>query len=306
MRILSLLPSATEIVCELGLSDSLVGISHDCDWPPEIKNRPVLSEAVVHSELSSDEIDQIVREALHNGMSVYHLDPEQFKVLQPDLILTQELCEVCAPSFDDVRMAAKILDSPPQIVSLEPHRVSEILENISLVGQLTKRTKQAKKVIAGLQTRIDQILSRADEFEEWPRVLCLEWLSPLFIAGHWVPEMVEWAGGVTMGEPGEPSLEISWNDVENFDPEIIILMPCGFTPERTARELDLLTNHESWGDLRAIKNDQVFITHGSYYFNRPGPRVVTGLEILATIIHPEIFAGLEIPEGALYRWEDAW
>jgi iron complex transport system substrate-binding protein len=306
MRIVSLLPSATEIVCELGLITELVGISHDCDWPPEIRNRPVLSDALIHSELSSDEIDRTVREALHNGMSVYHLDPEQLKALQPDLILTQELCEVCAPSFDDVRMAAKLIDSPPQIISLEPHRVSEILENISLIGQLTNKTQQAKKLIISLQTRIDRILSRADEFEEWPRVLCLEWLSPLFIAGHWVPEMVEWAGGVTMGETGEPSLEIAWNDVENFEPEIIILMPCGFTPERTTRELDLLSGHDSWSDLRAVKNDQVFITHGSYYFNRPGPRVVTGLEILATIIHPELFDDLEIPDGALYRWEDAW
>jgi iron complex transport system substrate-binding protein len=302
MRIVSLIPNATEIVCELGLIDQLVGVSHDCDWPPEIADVPILSDALVNPEYSSEEIDQIVRESLHNGISVYHIDPDLLKELQPDLILTQELCEVCAPSFDDVQQAARILDAEPQIISLEPRSVEEILENIELVGQVASVETFAREMVSGLRDRIDHIVTKTADVEDRPRLLCLEWLSPLFIGGHWIPEMVEMAGGETLGEPQDQSAEISWDDVEQFDPEIIVLMPCGFSPDRTADEMHLLTEQDCWDELRAVKNEQVYIAHGSYYFNRPGPRVVIGLEILAAILHPELFADMELPEGAFYRW----
>lgn len=302
MRIVSLLPSATEIVCEIGLIDQLVGISHDCDWPSEVTNLPVLSEALVDSDYSSAEIDQIVRESLHNGMSVYHLDADLLHELAPDLILTQELCEVCAPSFDDVQRAAGILDKTPQIISLEPKSLEEILENIELVGNVTSAQDCASDLISHLQDRIDEVTRRAAELEYRPRVLCLEWLEPPFIGGHWVPEMAELAGGETLRDPGEHSVEISWDEVELFDPEIIVLMPCGFSPQRTAEEMHLLTEHECWDELRAVKNEQVFLVHGSHYFNRPGPRVVTGLEILAKLLHPELFPDLDLPEGSVYPW----
>ncbi len=286
--------------------EDLVAISHDCDWPLEVRKKPILSEAVVHQELSSLEIDRVIRESLHNGMSVYHLDAERLAELKPDLILTQELCEVCAPSFSDVERAAKILDAPPKIISLEPQRVYDILGNIALIGELTDRKVEADQLIASLTRRIDRIMDLAEGADEWPRVLALEWLSPLFVAGHWVPEMIEWAGGIPLGEPEEPSVEITWDDVERFDPEILVLMPCGFSPERTLQEIELLADYENWKELRAVKHERVYITHGTHYFNRPGPRIVTGLEILAAITQPELFGELEIPEGALYLWEDAW
>ena len=300
MRIVSLLPSATEIVCELGLIDELVGISRDCDWPPEVRNKPVLSQATVSSDMTSREIDQMIRELVHNGLSVYHVDAGKLRELKPDLILTQELCEVCAPSFREVVQAAKILDVEPRIVSLEPTCIDEILETVRLVGELTKREAQAEKLIAKLRKRIARVRQAAEHAEEHPRVLALEWLEPLFIAGHWVPEMIELAGGESLSLPGEPSYELDWNDIEHFDPEILVLMPCGFTPQHTMQESDLLVSYENWEELRAVKNEQVYIVHGSFYFNRPGPRIVIGLEILARLIHPEIFRGLELPEGSVY------
>lgn len=301
MRIVSLLPSATEIVCELGLYDELVGISHDCDWPPGIQDeKPILSEAAVTSNWSSAEIDRMVRERLHQGLSVSRLDQDGLQVLAPDLILTQELCEVCAPSFTEVQQAARILDSEPKIVSLEPTDLEEILETITLVGQLTDRETRAQQLTSELRERIERVRTRADTMGARPRVLALEWLEPLFVGGHWVPEMIELAGGEPMGVPGEPSYEIAWENVKCFDPEIIVLMPCGFAPERTIQEFDLLLGYEDWEELRAVKDHQLFIVHGSYYLNRPGPRVVTGLEILAALIHPEAFDDVELPQGAVY------
>jgi iron complex transport system substrate-binding protein len=305
MRIISLLPSATEIVCELGLMDELVGISHDCDWPPEVHNKPVVSQAVVNSDMTSSEIDRMVRERVHQGLSVYHLEVEKWKELRPDLILTQELCEICAPAFTEVLHAAEILDVEPKIISLDPTSLNEILENIERVGSLTHRQTQAGQLIAKLRTRIERVRSRAQTLAERPRVLALEWLEPLFLAGHWVPEMIELAGGEALNAPGEPSYEIDWVDIEGFDPELLVLMPCGFTPQQTMQELDLLLSHEGWEELRAVKNQQVYVVHGSYYFNRPGPRIVTGLEILARLIHPESFRDLALPQGSVYPVADA-
>ncbi len=305
MRIVTLLPSATEIVYELGLGDSVVGVSHDCDWPPEVLKKPKLSQAVVHSEMPSAEIDQIVRERIHSGLSVYHIDAELLQKLEPDIILTQELCEVCAPSFDDVRHAVKLLHSHPKIVSLEPHTLEDIFENILTVGEVTGRTAQAQKVVTQLRRRVARVRAKTERLTERPTVCCIEWLEPIMIAGHWVPQMVEYAGGEDwLGEIGEPSYSVEWSEVREYNPDILVLMPCGFSIERTLREMDLLTEREGWEELSAVKNDQVFIVEASAYFNRPGPRIVTGLEILAEIIHPEIFSGLA-PADSFIRWEVA-
>lgn len=303
MKIVSLLPSATEIVYALGLGDELVGVSHDCDWPPEVKGKPVLSQSLITSDLSSAEIDRLVRSRVQSGLSVYHLDQERLRALRPDLILTQELCEVCAPSFSEVQAAARILDREPEIISLEPTSLSDILDNIRLVGEVTDHEERAREVTSALQARIDRVATRAEDLEDRPRVVCLEWLEPLFLAGHWVPEMVELAGGETLGEIGEPSTEIDWMAIYHYNPDFLILMPCGFTPKRTFQELELLAEREGWDELRAVKNEQVYIVDGSSYFNRPGPRIVTGLEALATIIHPDRFADLDIPADSWYRIE---
>ncbi|MDR5702114.1 MAG: cobalamin-binding protein [Armatimonadota bacterium] len=285
MRIVSLLPSATEIVCALGLANDLVGISHDCDYPPEILGKPVLSGAVVDPALPSEQIDAAIRNQVHRGMSVYHLDAGLLQALRPDLILTQELCTVCAPSFTEVVQAAKILDAQPRIVSLEPNTLEEILQTILLVGELTGRRRPAESLVAELRGRIDRVC-RA-EWKERPRVACIEWLDPAFIAGHWVPEMVELAGGRDgLGRAGKPSFPIDWDMVIDYRPEVIVLMPCGFHVERALRELGALERLPGWEDLPAVRNGRVYATDASSYFNRPGPRIVTGLEILATILHP--------------------
>ncbi len=305
MRIVSLLPSATEIVCALGLREQLVGISHDCDWPPDLARAvPVLTDAAVHEGMSSAEIDQTVKELTHRGLSIYHLDSEKLRQLQPDLILTQELCEVCAPSFADVHETVKVLDAEPRILSLEPTTLSEILETIRAVGEATGTRERAEELVMELQKRIERVGARTEALERCPRVLALEWLEPLYVAGHWVPEMIERAGGEPLSPPGEPSYEITWEDVEVFDPEVIVLMPCGFSPERALSELDVLWEYENWEELRAVKDGEVYLVHGSYYFNRPGPRVVVGVEILAKILHPELFPDVEVPEDAVLRVDE--
>lgn len=301
MRIISLLPSATEIVYELGLGDRLVGVSHDCDWPPEVLKKPKLSQAVVHAEMPSAEIDQIVRERLHSGLSVYHIDAELLQKLNPDLILTQELCEVCAPSFDDVRQAIKLLHRQPQIVSLEPHTLEDILDTILTVGEVSSTEDRAQRLVAQLRQRIERVRAQTEDVAHRPKVCCIEWLEPIMIAGHWVPQMVEYAGGEDwLGEIGQPSRYADWEEILTYNPDIIVLMPCGFSIERTLRELDVLMELDGWKELTAVKERQIFVVEASAYFNRPGPRIVTGLEILAEIVHPEIFSGL-VPAGAMVR-----
>ncbi len=302
MKIASLLPSATEIVCALGLGESLVGVSHDCDWPPEVVTKPKLSQALVHPDMSSAEIDQIVREQLHTGLSVYHIDAELLQKLQPDLIFTQELCTVCAPSLDDVRTAAKILEGRTKIVSLEPYTLEDIFDTILTVGAVAGCQAKAQQVVAQLRRRVERVRAKAQEIAHHPKVCCIEWLEPLMVGGHWVPQMVEYAGGEDwLGETGRPSRYADWEEIQTYNPDFLVLMPCGFSIERTLQEINLLTELDGWEELSAVKESQVFLVEASAYFNRPGPRIVTGLEILAEIIHPKIFSGLA-PGGAMLRW----
>jgi iron complex transport system substrate-binding protein len=281
----ALTPSATEIVCALGLADALVGISHDCDYPSEIRGRTVLSGAVVAPEMPSGAIDAAIRAQVHNGMSVYHLDAGRLGALRPDLILTQELCEVCAPSFTEVRQAARILADRTRLVSLEPHGLDDILETIALVGDLAGAPRAARQLVLELRDRIEKV-RRLPAPEPRPRVACLEWLDPLFVAGHWVPEMVTLAGGFDgLGRPREKSVPVSWDAVRAYDPEIIVVAACGFDVARTRLEVPLLTDRPGWRDLTAVRKGRVYLADGGAYFSRPGPRVVHGLECLSAIIH---------------------
>lgn len=287
MRIASLLPSATEMVCALGLAEDLVGISHDCDYPPQIAGTPVLSQAIVTSTLPSGEIEARIRHAVHRGNSVYHLDAEQLAELRPELILTQELCSVCAPSYTLVKQAAKVLDAETKIVSLEPLGLLDILENLLLVGELTGHRARADTIVGDLRGRIDRVRDAVAGLPK-RRVACIEWLEPLYIAGHWVPEMVAIAGGRdVLGKTREPSFMASWEDVVAAEPETLVIMPCGFDVARTREEIHLLTDRPEWQRLPAVHDKQVYLTDATSYFNRPGPRIVTGLEILATIFHPQ-------------------
>jgi iron complex transport system substrate-binding protein len=303
MRIVSLLPSATEIVCALGLGHSLVGVSHDCDYPPEVRGKPTLSEAIVTAAMPSAEIDSRIRAQLHRGTSVYHLDATALSALAPDLILTQELCEVCAPSFSEVRRAARVLEGRARLVSLEPHGLEDILATILEVGRQTETSAAAEALVSQLRARIEQVRRRPLTGPR-PRVLCVEWLDPLFVAGHWLPEMVALAGGWDgLARPGENSFVVEWDQVRDYAPEVVLVMPCGFDLARTRQEIPLVTGRPGWDDLPAARTGRVFLVDGSAYFNRPGPRIVRGLEILADLFRAD--GGSVSVEGA-ERLESAW
>jgi iron complex transport system substrate-binding protein len=286
LRIVSLLPSATDIVCALGLRDSLVGRTHECDWPPGVETVPaVTSDALATHELSSADIHAAIGGAVHSGSSIYGLDAEGLEQAKPDLIITQELCEVCAVSYEDVTSAARLLDADAKIVSLEPHSIDDILGHIELIGSLTGTENRAQEVVDDARRRLGS-LREACESRSRPRVVCIEWLDPIFVAGHWVPEQVEIAGGVEMlGPRHRPSHEIRWKAVVEARPEVVVLMPCGMPIERTLGELDVVTKRPGWDDLPAVRDGRVFVVDASSYFNRPGPRVVRGAEILHALLH---------------------
>ncbi|MCZ6625119.1 MAG: cobalamin-binding protein [Deltaproteobacteria bacterium] len=300
MRICSLLPSATEIAFALGLGDSIVGVTHECDYPPEATKIPsVVKSAIDPDKTSSGEIDRIVGEHLQTKKSIYEIDLPRFKAADPDLILTQELCDVCAVDYQEVLKAARTLQKEPRIVSLAPSLLFDVLRDIERVGQATGRSSDAEDFVIILKGRIERVRELAHQSIQRPRVVCLEWLEPIYSPGHWVPEMVELAAGREMlGKKGEPSMKSDWESVLQFAPEVIVLMPCGFNIERILKEVHLLYQLPGWDELPAVKENRVFAVNGHAYFNRSGPRLVDGLEILGQIIHPEIFTWKAPPEAA--------
>jgi len=287
MRICSLLPGATEIAYLLGLGDQIVGVTHECDYPHEAKQKPIVVRSVIDSsQLSCPEIDRRVGELLQAGRGLYSIDEAAFLASGPDVILTQGLCDVCALDYDDVVKAAQRLPRMPAILSLNPHSLSDVLEDISRVGAATDRETAAEALVQDLRRRIDAVGIREPEYR--PRVVCLEWFEPLYVAGHWVPELVTLAGGFDpLGRKGEPSFKIEWQSVLDAKPDVILLMPCGFDVRRAVKESTPLRNLNGWNDLPAVKTGNVYALNGSAYFSRPGPRLVNGLEILARIIRPE-------------------
>lgn len=291
MRICSLLPSATEIVCALGLRDELVAVTHECDYPLDISSLPAVTSSVVDSNtLSSRGIDSAIRQALENLSTIYFLDRERLERLHPDLILTQELCQVCAVSFDRVRDAARTACPGAEVISLEPQSLSGIFESIDAVARRAGVAQRGQDVVDALQGRVDRVRTASQRIVQRPRVLALEWLDPLFIAGHWVPEMIDVAGCQdVLGLAGQPSREITWEEAARADPDTIILMPCGFDLERTVNEFETVPRPPEWSQLRAVQSQSVYAVNGSAYFNRPGPRIVDGIETLARIAHPELF-----------------
>ena len=291
MRIVSLLPSSTEIVCALGLEDALVGITHECDYPPSVAGKPRLTSShISHETMTSAEIDHAVRSQLDGHGSIYHLDEARLRELKPDLILTQELCEVCAVSYKTVERAARMFDAEVTVVSLEPNTIADIFDNIRTVGRLTGREREADDLIRSLNARRDRIREKTASIERRPRTLMLEWLEPPFAPGHWVPEQVAIAGGDhAFGKAGQRSVTTNAEEIVAYSPEVIVLIPCGYYKEDILRQLPKARLPEGWNDLPAVKAGEVWATDATAYFSRPGPRVVEGAEILAKILHPEIF-----------------
>ena len=291
MRIVSLLPSTTEIVCALGLADALVGITHECDYPASVLDKPRLTASRISQEtMTSAEIDHAVRLQLDGHGSIYDLDEVRLRELNPDLILTQELCDVCAVSYQTVKRAARLFDAEARVVSLEPNTIGDILDNILMVGELTGREREAGKLVDDLKTRLDRIEEQTTRLERRPRTLMLEWLEPAFAPGHWVPEQVALAGGAQgFGQAGRPSTTTTAAEICAYAPEVIVLIPCGYYKEDILRQLPHANLPAGWNELPAVKTGEVWATDATSYFSRPGPRVVEGVEILARILHPEIF-----------------
>jgi iron complex transport system substrate-binding protein len=290
MRICSLLPSATEIVFALGKGDLLVGVTHECDYPPETARIPRVTSSNIAEGLPSHEIDRMVSSNLLTQGTLYELNRDLLEELAPDLILTQRLCDVCAVAYDKVKDIADGLTSRPQVVNLEPHSLDDIVENIRLVGSLLDASEQAEEVIANCRLRVAAIHSKTRKLTNRPRVFCMEWVDPPYCGGHWMKTLVEIAGGVDeLANPGLPSYRIDWERVLEFVPEIIVLTCCGYKLPRVIQEAAHLTHFRGFHDLPAVKNNRVYATNGSDYFSRPGPRIIDSLEILAHLIHPEIF-----------------
>lgn len=291
LRIVSLLPSATEIVCALGLEENLVGITHECDFPPQISDRPHLTASrISHASMSSAEIDHAVRSQLDGHGSIYDLNEKLLQELNPDLIITQELCEVCAVSYKQVEKATKMYVAAAKVVSLEPNTIADIFENIKTVGNLCGVAEKAIEVVHNLQNRLDKIRAKTETGENRPRVFMLEWLEPPFAPGHWTPEQVEIAGGnCILGEAGKKSVTTTYARVFESKPDIIVLVPCGYYTEDILRQMENTVFPNNWREIPAIENGEVWATDASAYFSRPAPRVVDGAEILSKIFHPTIF-----------------
>jgi iron complex transport system substrate-binding protein len=306
VRIVSLLPSATEIVFALGLGDELVGVTHECDYPPEARDLPVVTRSVHDlSGASSHHIHGLVEESMRSHTALYELDEAALAAAKPDLILTQELCRVCAVGYEQVNEVARRLEGEVTVLSLEPVSVEGILNAIQAVGAMTEAEVAALDVVEDLRERLrhvnEIVRGRRDGGFVPPRVAAIEWLDPPFACGHWVPEQVRLAGGwELLGAEGGKSVETTWAAVREVDPEIVILMPCGFDRARTVEEWDRLPKPEGWAELRAVRENRVFATDGSAYFSRPGPRILDGIEMLAELIDPAAFDGMS-PDGSWAR-----
>jgi len=301
-RIVSFLPSATEMVWALGLADCLMGITHECDYPAETRNRPVVVRPVLPIEsMSQAEIDVSVTERLRNGLSLYHVDERLMREIAPDLILTQDLCQVCAPSGNEISQMLGMLEAKPQILWMTPKSLAGIEENLRALGEAADRTEAAEKLIASGRARLGKITERTERLTYRPRVFCMEWMDPVYCSGHWVPEMVRIAGGIDeLGREGTDSVRIPWRDVISWAPEILIISPCGFDLAKTLTEAERLSSYPGWSDLPAVRNGRVYAVDANSYFARPGPRVIEGTELLAHLFHPDLF-GWRGPPKAFRR-----
>jgi iron complex transport system substrate-binding protein len=303
-RIVTTLPSATEIVSLLGLEDRLVGITHECDYPPSVRKKQVVMRSVFDSKnMNSKEIDDSVIEYVSKGRSIYAIDEDLLGRLNPDLIITQELCEVCATPLQVVAKSIAKLNPKPRILSLSPRSLEDVLENVLDVGRETGQIGRAFEVVTSLKERIDYVKQKCQRLPstDKPTVFCLEWLEPLYCSGHWMPELVDYAGGKeVLGRLGKPSVVTTWENVLETNPEVIFVTVCGYSVERTLPEISRLTERNEWKKLQAVKNGRVFVLDSPSYYSRSGPRLVDGLEIMAFLLHPDLFPEYKLPNRAAY------
>jgi iron complex transport system substrate-binding protein len=301
LRIYSFIPSATEMLYALGLGDQVCGVTHECDYPPEARGKPVAIRSLMDtSTMSQREIDDMVVESMSHGHGLYTIDKALLRENPPDLVITQELCDVCSVSLRDVLSTISELSKSCRVVSLKPRGLNGVLEDILTVGKACGAETAGEELVRSLEARIRRVRELAEGLDR-PRVFCVEWFDPIFASGHWVPEMVDIAGGTdSLGLAGQDSRKIPWERVVAYDPEVLVLMPCGFDVDRTAQDVPLLAKNEAWGSIAAVKAGRVFATDGSAYYSRPGPRLVEGLELLSRMVHPEVFGG-EMPRERAKR-----
>lgn len=297
MRICSLLPSATEIAYAIGLGDSVLGVSHECDYPPDAATKPSLLRPRVDPSAQPAEIDRQVSEIIAKGESIYAVDAELLRALDPDLILTQDLCHVCAASPDDLATALTKFEKVPQVLSLTPRSLADVWNDVRRVGKATGRAREADAFATKLEARVRAVEAALAKAHSRPRVLCLEWLDPYYVGGHWVPEMVAKAGGVdVLGRIRQPSYRVAAEEILSARADVIVVMPCGYNATRAAAECDASKFPAGWRDLPAVRNHRVFAVDANAYFSRPGPRLADGVELLAHLIHPELFSAF--PTGS--------
>ena len=301
-RIVSFLPSATELIYELGAQERLFGVTHECNHPSDASNKPRVIESIFEPEkMSSQEIDDKICELSERGEEIYKLITENVSNAKPDLIISQEICEVCSAYTNQVKNAMDILEEKPEIYSMSPHNIQEILKCVKDIAEKIDEVERGKEIVNSLNIRINKI--KKVPISNRPKVLGIEWIKPFFTAGHWVPEMIEYSGGINMiTKIGEHSRKMDITEIENADPDVLILMPCGFNVQRTVSEYEkYLKDNSRWNKLRAVREKRVFAVDANSFFSKPSIRVVTGIEILAKILHSEIFTGFEVPTNSFLK-----
>jgi len=301
-RIVSFLPSATELLYEFGVEEKLFGVTHECKYPDNAKLKPQVISSVINSdELTSNEINTITCTLLRDGKNIFELNEKNLLNADPDLIISQETCEVCAAYTTQVKNALEILPKKPELYSMDPHNLNEIIQSVIKLGNILQQDQKALEIVNGLEKRIQNIKNSKNNV--LPKVLAIEWIEPFFTAGHWIPEMIELAGGINLiSKTGEHSRRMDMIEVKNSDPDIIILMPCGFDTSRTISEYNsILKNNPAWTSLNAVKNNQVFAVDANSFFSKPSIRTVEGLEILAKIIQPDKFDDLIVSSGSFFN-----
>jgi iron complex transport system substrate-binding protein len=304
-KIVSFLPSATEILYEIGSGSQVVGVTHECNYPTEAKLKPrVINSAFDASTMSSKEIDNKIVELFNNGKDIYIINDNLLKELKPGIIVAQGICEVCSPFTKEIKRAISILGYNPKVIILDPSCIADILDNIYEIAKNVGKTKEGENLVKSLEDKINRIkkFTKLKNKNDLPKILCLEWIDPFFTAGHWVPEMIEIAGGINgLSKSREQSRKTSLKEIKGFDPDKIILMPCGFNIDRTIEEYkntSSLNKNQEWNNLSAIRNNEIYAVDAGSYFSKPGPRTITGIEILAKIISPREFQDFKVPENS--------